>query len=140
MADDLEKPEQDAVGYGKPPKEHQFKEGQSGNLKGRPKGPGSLPKLIAKHAAKKVTVVEGGVQKKMAKLDVVISAMFSKAAKGDVAAARLLTTLLLAAVQLQGGDFQSGYSDEDLKVILTEANWQAELVKLKKAKEKQDEF
>ena len=25
------------VGYGKPPKEHQFKPGQSGNIKGRPK-------------------------------------------------------------------------------------------------------
>ncbi len=25
------------VGYGNPPKEHQFKPGQSGNLKGRPK-------------------------------------------------------------------------------------------------------
>ena len=26
-----------AVGYGRPPKEHQFKPGQSGNPKGRPK-------------------------------------------------------------------------------------------------------
>lgn len=33
-----EKSEGYDVGHGKPPKHHQFKPGQSGNLKGRPKG------------------------------------------------------------------------------------------------------
>ncbi|MGY3477315.1 DUF5681 domain-containing protein [Bradyrhizobium ottawaense] len=28
----------DGVGYGRPPREHQFKPGQSGNKNGRPKG------------------------------------------------------------------------------------------------------
>lgn len=130
MADESDASDDGAVGYGKPPKAHQFKPGQSGNPKGRPKGPGNLLKLIGRHAAKKVTVIENGEQKKMAKMDVVISAMFNKAAKGDVAAARLLTNLVRAATQLNGDDYQSDYSDEDIKAILAEANWQAELVKL----------
>ena len=129
----------DDKGYGKPPKAHQFKPGQSGNPKGRPKGSRNLLQLISKHAAKKVTVIEGGVEKKMPRMDVVIAAMFNKASKGDVSAARLLTNLILAASQLLGEDYQSGYSDEDLQVILKEADWQAELVKLAEEQE-QNEF
>ena len=121
----------DEVGFGKPPKEYQFKPGQSGNPKGRPKGPGNIYKLIAKHAAKKVTVVENGVEKKMPKMDVVVTAIFNKAAKGDVSAARLLTGLISVAAQLSEDEAQSGYSDEDLKVMLDEADWQKMLVDFK---------
>ncbi|WRH64073.1 MAG: DUF5681 domain-containing protein [Fuscovulum sp.] len=139
MGDTPEPTDGPKVGYGVPPLEHQFKPGQSGNSKGRPRGIGNFKKLIVKHAAKKVTVLEGGVEKKMTKLDVVVAAMFNKAAKGDVAAARLLTSLILAETELSGDAYQSGYSDADLQVMLEEADWQAELVKLKQAK-LQDEF
>jgi hypothetical protein len=119
------------VGYGKPPPEHQFKPGQSGNPKGRPKGTGNIYKLIAKHAAKKVTVVENGAEKKMAKIDVVISAMFNKGSKGDVSAARLLTNMIAVAAQMSADEAQTGYSAEDLQVMLAEADWQKMLVDLK---------
>jgi hypothetical protein len=119
------------VGYGKPPPEHQFKPGQSGNPKGRPKGAANIYKLIAKHAAKKVTVVENGAEKKMAKIDVVISAMFNKGSKGDVSAARLLTNMIAVAAQMSADEAQTGYSDEDLQVMLAEADWQKMLVDLK---------
>lgn len=134
MSDDHKSPEDDVVGYGNPPKANQFKPGQSGNPKGRPKGPGNIHKMIAKHAAKKVTVIENGAEKQMAKMDVVIAAMFNRASKGDVAAARLLTTLVLAAAQLSGEENQPGYSEADLAAVLAEANWQAQLVELKQEK------
>ncbi|MCV2866831.1 DUF5681 domain-containing protein [Albidovulum sediminicola] len=130
MSKDTDEPNPEAVGYGKPPKAHQFKPGQSGNPKGRPKGPGSLMKCIMKHAGKKVTVIEGGVEKRMPKMDVVIAAMFGKASKGDVSAARLLATLILAARELQEESAQPGYTDEDLKAILAEADWQAQLAQI----------
>ncbi len=139
MPNEKKKGGDEDVGYGKPPKAHQFQPGQSGNPKGRPKGAGNLLKQISKHAAKKVMVIDGGVEKKMAKFDVVISAMFNKASKGDVSAARLLTNLVLAASQLPDENYQSGYSDEDLKVILEEADWHAQLVKLSE-EHAQDEF
>jgi hypothetical protein len=34
----------EGVGYGRPPKQHQFKKGQSGNPRGRPKKSGRKPK------------------------------------------------------------------------------------------------
>lgn len=137
MSDDPETPK-DEVGYGKPPKSTQFKPGKSGNPNGRPKGPGNLHKMLAKHAAKKVTVLENGVEKKMPKLDVVISAMYNKAAKGDVPAARLLTTLIASAALSAEDDFQSGYSEADLNTILEEADWQVQLIELKQEQSNDD--
>jgi Family of unknown function (DUF5681) len=131
MTDDNSTPEDPEVGYGKPPKASQFKPGQSGNPKGRPKGPGNIHKIITKHAAKKVTVIENGVEKKMQKLDVVISAMFNKASKADVSAARLLTTLIQGAHELSAHEDQSGYNEADLAVMLEQADWQAQLVDLR---------
>lgn len=131
MSDKTDPQNQDEVGYGKPPKAYQFKPGQSGNPKGRPKGPGSLHKLIAKHAAKKVLVIENGVEKKMSKLDVVIAAVFNKASKGDVASARLLTSLIQAAHLLNADEYADGYSEENLQAVLAEADWQTMLVNLR---------
>ncbi len=37
MSDKIERPETDEVGFGRPPKSGQFKKGESGNPKGRPK-------------------------------------------------------------------------------------------------------
>lgn len=123
------------VGYGNPPVEHQFKPGQSGNPKGRPKGPGNLLKVISKHAGKKILVLESGVEKKMTKMDVVVSAMFTKAAKGDVAAARLLTTLIAAAAAMANEDEEAGFSQADIDVLQSEAEYQQMLLQLKQKKE-----
>jgi Family of unknown function (DUF5681) len=121
------------IGHSKPPVEHQFKPGKSGNPNGRPKGPGNILKTVAKHAKRKVTVIENGVQRKMPRFDVVVSAMFSKASKGDVPAARLLTNLVLMAKEVEGEDFQSAYTEADLAVMLDEADYQAMLAKLREA-------
>ena len=48
------------VGYGKPPKEHQFKPGRSGNLKGRPKSKKSGLTDISKLLNEPVKVKAGG--------------------------------------------------------------------------------
>lgn len=119
------------IGYGKPPIKQQYPPGVSGNPKGRPKGPGNALKAIIKHANKKVTVIENGSEKKMAKIDVVISAMFNKASNGDVGAARLLTTLLQAASEMAGNNDAPEFTDADIAVMIDAADWQAELLALK---------
>lgn len=64
------------VGYGKPPKGHQFKPGQSGNPRGRPKGAKSEETVFRGVAARKVAVTEAG---KIRKVDVT-EAMWTRVA------------------------------------------------------------
>lgn len=48
------------VGYGKPPKSGQFKEGQSGNSKGRPKGRKSMRTIVNEVMSCKVALKKNG--------------------------------------------------------------------------------
>lgn len=84
------------VGYGKPPKASQFKPGQSGNPKGRPKAAPKLEELFAKEAAKLVKVTVDGEKQSLTQAHVVVKAMFQKAMKGDQNAARLVIAGLAA--------------------------------------------
>src|SRR5262245_46186637 len=47
------------VGYGRPPKEHQFRRGQSGNRKGRPNGAITTTTLLRKILDRRVEVRSG---------------------------------------------------------------------------------
>jgi hypothetical protein len=51
------------VGYRKPPREHQFKPGQSGNPKGRPRGSKSFTTLLVEELGTKITIQENGVRR-----------------------------------------------------------------------------
>jgi hypothetical protein len=78
------------VGYGKPPTRTQFKTGQSGNPKGRPRGSLSLMTVIERELNSKVTVTEQGQQKKVRKKEVVAKQLVNKAASGDLKATNLV--------------------------------------------------
>ena len=83
------------VGYKSPPKEHQFKKGQTGNPKGRPRKPRS-----SEGGINLASILEGTANEKifingreMSFLEVEIQALQRKAAKGDVAASKHLAKL-----------------------------------------------
>lgn len=63
----------DEVGYKKPPKKHQFKKGQSGNPKGKPKKPKTLSEAVFDAVHKPKTVLANGKPIKMAGVDVLAS-------------------------------------------------------------------
>lgn len=86
----IKQPEQN-VGRGQPPKRTQFKEGQSGNLKGRPKGSKNLSTLIMEAARDHSTVNVGGVTRRISNIQATTMQLATKAASGNPAAmAKLL--------------------------------------------------
>ena len=101
---DVPKPPRSAdyeVGYGKPPKSGQFKKGQSGNPKGRPKGaknkaPASLKKmydLVLKEAYREVTVQDKEGPRSLSIFEAALRSLGVKAAQGNVRASKLLIDL-----------------------------------------------
>jgi len=82
------------VGYGKPPARGQFKPGQSGNPKGRPKGTLNLKTDVEQELKEKILISEGGQRHKVSKQRGMVKALTAKALKGDVRAATVLIGLI----------------------------------------------
>lgn len=88
----------DPIGYGKPPKKSQFKPGQSGNPKGRPKGAKSLKSVVQKELASKIEIRVQGKKTRTTKLEAAIMKLVNDALSGN---ARALSELLrLAATHM----------------------------------------
>lgn len=83
MSNDYEASEYE-VGYGKPPKANQFKPGQSGNPKGRPKGRQNFRTIVTELLNSKITVTENGKQTKVSFGEALVKKMAGKALKGSV--------------------------------------------------------
>ena len=112
MSDDYE------VGYGKPPKNMQFKPGESGNPKGRPKGTKNLATDLSEELAEKIIVNEGGRQLKISKQRAMIKSLLAKALKGDTRAASVLLKLLIDAEQATTRNAVADALSEDDQAIL----------------------
>jgi hypothetical protein len=91
------------VGYCKPPVSGQFKPGQSGNPKGRPKGSKSLEKKIAEVLNRKITVREGDKKKRVTLFDALCRRIFNDGLKGNAKATDQTIALIKVAVAAQSG-------------------------------------
>jgi Family of unknown function (DUF5681) len=80
------------VGRNRPPVEHRFKPGQSGNRKGRPKGRQNLKTEIKNIVNKKVTVRDGEKTSKLSLLAANVLAHGLKGAKGDARSSGLFVS------------------------------------------------
>lgn len=72
------------VGYGKPPKESQFKPGQSGNPRGRPKSVPSLKSVISSELRRHRTIVEDGKRLRLPTEIILIKRYIDLALKGHL--------------------------------------------------------
>ena len=82
------------VGYGRPPVASRFQPGQSGNPRGRPKGSKPMARAIAEALERRVTIQEGGRQRKMPKREVIIHGLVNEAARGNAPALKQLFALM----------------------------------------------
>ncbi|MGE0409899.1 MAG: DUF5681 domain-containing protein [Amphiplicatus sp.] len=74
------------VGYGKPPRRTQFKKGQSGNPKGRPKGKRNLKTDVRETLQLPVSITENGRKRKVSTQTAVLLRLREKALQADAKA------------------------------------------------------
>lgn len=71
------------VTRGKPPREHQFKPGTSGNPRGRPPGSKDFRTLIQRELDRSISATVGGRPTKVSKREAIAMRLVEKALKGD---------------------------------------------------------
>ena len=83
-------PDSCEVGYCKPPKHSQFKKGQSGNPKGRPKKSRNAKTILTETFDELVEIKTNGKAKKLTVREIMYRAQAGKAARGDTKAFQVL--------------------------------------------------
>lgn len=78
------------VGYGRPPREHRFKPGQSGNKDGRRKGSKNEASIINELLNRKIDIRENGRVRKISVLEGILTRFADDALKGKDKSAAFL--------------------------------------------------
>jgi Family of unknown function (DUF5681) len=78
------------TGYRKPPKELQFRPGQSGNASGRPKGRKNTETLLREILDRKIEVRTGSTMRKISVREAILTRFAESALKGDTKSAAFL--------------------------------------------------
>jgi hypothetical protein len=106
----------EAVGYGRPPAKNQFRPGQSGNPRGRPKGARNLSSVIAATLNERVAVTENGRRRHITKLEAAVKQLVNRAASGEARATQLLFALV-ATNEAKPPETQNHVAEADLVVM-----------------------
>jgi hypothetical protein len=102
--------ENDPVGYRSPPVASRFKPGQSGNLRGRPKGKRSVGAILQDVMNRKISVTENGKTRRVSALEAMLHRMRSDALRGD----KPTLKILLPLYERYADTAESGQQTEDL--------------------------
>jgi len=123
------------VGYGRPPKKTQFKPGQSGNPKGRPKDAKNEATIIKNIFNRQIEIRDGGKTRKVSVLEGMLLKFTEDAVKGNPKSA----TFLLNRYRLAEGIApETDELDQDGRDVL-DALMQELEAKLEKKKENPDD-
>jgi len=106
------------IGYKKPPKQGQFKPGQSGNPKGRPKGLQNLATDLQEELEQKILITEANKSQEVTKQRAMIKTLFAKALRGETRAANVLIGLILGLEQANRHNTDGVALSEDDQAIL----------------------
>jgi hypothetical protein len=103
------------VGYGKPPRRHQFKPGQSGNPKGRKKGVKNEITILQELLQHKVALNERGKTRKIILLEAILRKVAEDCLRGNIKSVGFLLNRYHAAA---AGDAAQADLGEDDKAVL----------------------
>jgi hypothetical protein len=107
------------IGYRRPPKTKQFKKGESGNPKGRPRGSRNMSTMLDKELAQTIVVTENGRRKKLSRLEAVVKRLVAGALQGELKALLALVEVLRRTGRLEQQEAESLVPD-DYQDILNE--------------------
>jgi len=115
MSSESDKPDTKyEVGYGRPPKAHQFKAGRSGNPGGRPKQRLSPGTAIDDALRETVRVTEKGRTRRLPAVKVILRQLRSAAMRGHLPTAKFLLSQAQASKQPEQPYDLTVLSDEEL--------------------------
>ncbi len=115
------------VGKGKPPKEHQFQPGKSGNPKGRPKGSKNVQHVLSKILGEKITVTDAGKKMVVDKLEGAMRVMVNKSFEGSPASLKLLLEVLEYGNGAAPEPAENPFTDADHAALMKELDWLEEV-------------
>ena len=106
------------IGYRKPPRHRQFKKGQTGNPKGRPKGAKNIKTELAEELQEKIVVRENGKPMVVSRQRAILKSLEAKALKGDTRAANVLLNLAYRYLPADEGEpEQTDIGPEDKAIL-----------------------
>lgn len=111
------------VGYGRPPKATQFKPGQSGNPRGRPRTSRNVGTMLEEVFFQKIPITEKGVRREVPVLEAIFRQLANGALMGDARQSDRVIKLLpvlqdaRAAAEAAGGGEDERNPAADLAVL-----------------------
>jgi hypothetical protein len=106
---------EDDVGYGKPPRAHQFKPGKSGNPKGRPKGVKNEGTILRELLQQKISLNERGKARRITIHEGIFRRIIEDCLRGNTKSAAFLLNRHHAMTS--GEPMDSGLSEDDEAVL-----------------------
>ena len=105
------------VGYGKPPKHSRFKQGQSGNPRGRPKNRRNMSTVLKEILQEKVTVTLNGKRRKVSSETAILLRLREKALGGDLRSNSTMFSLRAQHLPEEEGHQLLELPEEDLRIL-----------------------
>ncbi len=105
------------VGYGKPPRANQFKPGESGNPKGRPKGAKSEATILQDLLQHKIGLSEHGKNRRITLHEAILRRIAEDCLKGNTKSAAFLLNRYHAMTSNEPDE--SGLTDDEQNVLET---------------------